>query len=149
IAMPMPVVPPAPAPGADRAALGLPDGFLFGFVFDYGSVAARKNPLGLVEAFRRAFPAGGDERLVLKALGGDRHPDQHGALPGAAAGDPRIRVIDRHLPKPENDALIAALDCYVSLHRSEGFGLTIAEAMLLGTPVITTAYGGPMDFATP
>jgi len=152
VAMPMPVVPPAPAPGAGRAALGLPDGFLFGFVFDYGSVAARKNPLGLVEAFRRAFPPGdadGGERLVLKALGGDRHPAEHAALLAGTAGDARIVVIDRHLPKPENDALIAALDCYVSLHRSEGFGLTIAEAMLLGTPVITTAYGGPMDFATP
>jgi glycosyl transferase family 1 len=148
VALPMPVVPPAPA-AVDRAALGLPDGFLFGFVFDYGSVAARKNPVGLVQAFLRAFPDDTGERLVLKALGADRHPAEHAALLEAAGGDPRIRVIDRHLAKPENDALIAALDCYVSLHRSEGFGLTIAEAMLLGTPVITTAYGGPMDFATP
>jgi hypothetical protein len=149
VAMPMPVAPPAPAPGADRATLGLPDGFLFGFVFDYGSVVERKNPLGLVEAFRRAFPEHGSERLVLKALGGDRHPEQHAALLAATARDPRVHVVDRHLPKPENDALIAALDCYVSLHRSEGFGLTLAEAMLLGTPVIATAYGGVLDFVTP
>jgi hypothetical protein len=151
IAMPMPVALPVPAPGVDRGALGLPDGFLFGFVFDYGSVVERKNPLGLVEAFGRAFPGreGSGERLVLKALGGDRHPEAHAALLAAAERDPRIHVIDRHLPKPENDALIAALDCYVSLHRSEGFGLTVAEAMLLGTPVIATAYGGILDFVTP
>jgi glycosyltransferase involved in cell wall biosynthesis len=150
IAMPMPVAPARPA-AADRAALGLPEGFLFGFVFDYGSVVARKNPRGLIEAFARAFPseAGGGERLVLKTLGGERHPEAHAALVDAAAHDPRIHVLDRHLAKPENDALIAALDCYVSLHRSEGFGLTLAEAMLLGIPVVATAYGGPMDFLTP
>jgi Glycosyl transferases group 1 len=148
IAMPMPVAEPRPA-ALDRPALGLPDGFLFGFVFDYGSVVERKNPLGLIEAFRRAFPSPGDERLVLKTLGGDRHPEAHAAVLDAAAQDLRIRVIDRHLPKPENDALIGALDCYVSLHRSEGFGLTLAEAMLLGTPVLATAYGGPLDFVTP
>jgi len=150
VAMPMPVAPPRPAPGADRAALGLPDGFLFGFVFDYGSVVERKNPLGLVEAFGRAFPDRfGRERLVLKALGGDRHPAEHARVLEAAARDRRVHVDDRHLPKAENDALIAALDCYVSLHRSEGFGLTIAEAMLLGTPVVATAYGGVLDFVTP
>jgi hypothetical protein len=155
VAMPMPVAPPPAAGEVDRGALGLPDGgFLFGFVFDHGSVSERKNPLGLVDAFTRAFPPGGSgagsgERLVLKTLGGDRHPEAHARLLDAAARDPRIVVIDRHLAPPENAALIAALDCYVSLHRSEGFGLTLAEAMLLGTPVIATAYGGTMDFTTP
>ena len=150
VAMPMPVAPPPVAP-LSRSELGLPDGFVFGFVFDYASVAERKNPLGLIEAFRRAFPStsGGDERLVLKTLGGERHGREHAAVLQAAREDPRVTVIDRHLPGDHKNALIAALDCYVSLHRSEGFGLTLAEAMLLGTPLIATAYGGSLDYMTP
>jgi hypothetical protein len=86
---------------------------------------------------------------VLKTLGGERHAHEHAAVLAAAAAHPRITVLDGHMPAADKNALIRELDCYVSLHRSEGFGLTIAEAMLLGTPVVTTAYGGPMDFATP
>src|SRR4051812_11181890 len=150
VAIPMPVATPRPARGG-RAALGLPDGFAFGFVFDYASVVERKNPLGLIEAFRRAFPPGGGvgPALVLKTIGGDRDADAHGAVLAAAAGHPGIRVIDRHLAPAEKDALIAHLDCYVSLHRSEGFGLTLAEAALLNVPVIATDYGGTRDFLTP
>ncbi|HWI05999.1 MAG TPA: glycosyltransferase [Solirubrobacteraceae bacterium] len=148
----LPVAEPV-ASGLGREALGLPAGaFLFGFVFDYASVAARKNPLGLVEAFGRAFPPGagadGDVALVIKSLGGERCREQHAALLDAAAADPRVLVIDEHLPAPDKNALIRALDCYVSLHRSEGFGLTIAEAMLLGTPVVATDYGGSRDLTT-
>jgi hypothetical protein len=147
VRMPMPVAPRSPA-SLGRGALGLPDGFLFGFVFDYESVVERKNPLGLIEAFRRAFAPGDGAALVLKTLGGDRHPAEHAAVTAAAAAHPDVHVIDRDLPAAEKDALIAQLDCYVSLHRSEGFGLTIAEAALLGTPVIATDYGGPRDFLT-
>jgi hypothetical protein len=146
VRIPMPVAVGAPA-RLDRASLGLPDGFLFGFVFDYESVVARKNPLGLIEAFRRAF-APGEARLVLKTVRGERHPEDHAAVVAAADAHPDVHVVDRDLPAGEKDALIAALDCYVSLHRSEGFGLTLAEAALLGTPVIATDYGGPRDFLT-
>ncbi len=151
--VPLPLPEPV-ASDAGRAQLGLPeDRFLFGFVFDYASVAGRKNPLGLIDAFGRAFPAGrGGEApaagLVLKTLGGERHPDEHGAVLAAAAAHPHVTVIDAHLCAAAKNALIRALDCYVSLHRSEGFGLTIAEAMLLGTPVVTTDYGGSRDLAT-
>jgi hypothetical protein len=150
VRMALPVARPRPAP-LDRAALGLPGGFAFGFVFDYASVVERKNPVGLIDAFRRAFPPGDNDgpALVLKTIGGDRHPDAHGAVLAAAAGHPRIHVIDRHLAPAEKDALIGHLDCYVSLHRSEGFGLTLAEAALLGVPVIATDYGGTRDFLTP
>ncbi|MEA2288486.1 MAG: hypothetical protein QOD55_483 [Solirubrobacteraceae bacterium] len=150
VRMPMPVAARGSS-GAGRAALGLPAGFLFGFVFDYSSVVERKNPVGLIEAFSRAFPAGGDHgaALVLKTLAGDRHPREHAAVMAAAERHPDVHVIDRDLPAADRDALIGALDCYVSLHRSEGFGLTIAEAALLGTPVIATDYGGPRDFLTP
>lgn len=135
-----------------RAALGLPeDAFLFGFVFDYASVAARKNPLGLIEAFGRAFPDGDGDgvALVVKTLGGERHAEEHAAVLAAAAAQPGVTVIDEQMPAEDKNALIRALDCYVSLHRSEGFGLTIAEAMLLGTPVVATDYGGSRDFVTP
>jgi hypothetical protein len=145
--VPLPVPEPVAAP-VGRAGLGLPEGFLFGFVYDYASVAARKNPLGLIDAFTRAFGHDGDASLVLKTLGGERHPEAHAAVLAAAAGHPRITVLDAHLPVEEKNALVRELDCYVSLHRSEGFGLTIAEAMLLGTPVIATDYGGSRDLAT-
>jgi hypothetical protein len=150
VRMPLPVAPPRPA-DVDRASLGLPPGFLFGFVFDYASVAGRKNPLGVIEAFRRAFADAGSDgpSLVLKTLGGTRHAQEHAEVLAAAAGHPRIHVIDRHVSSAEKDALIGHLDCYVSLHRSEGFGLTMAEAALLGIPVIATDYGGPRDFLTP
>lgn len=148
VRMPMPVAPRSPAP-LDRAALGLPDGFLFGFVFDYESVVERKNPLGLIEAFRRAFAPSDGAALALKTLRGERHPAEHAAVTAAAEVHPDVHVIDRDLSAADRDALIAQLDCYVSLHRSEGFGLTIAEAALLGTPVIATDYGGPRDFLTP
>ena len=144
-------VPEPVASDAGRAQLGLPEGFLFGFVYDYASVVARKNPLGLIEAFGRAFPAqSGDDgpSLVLKTLGGERHAREHGDVLAAAQRHPRVTVLDAHLPAADKNALIGALDCYVSLHRSEGFGLTVAEAMALGTPVIATDYGGTRDLLT-
>jgi hypothetical protein len=145
--VPLAVPEPVAAP-VGRAELGLPEGFLFGFVYDYASVAARKNPLGLIEAFGRAFPGGDGPSLVLKTLGGERHAEPHAEVLAAAAAHPRITVLDANLPRAEKNALIRELDCYVSLHRSEGFGLTIAEAMLLGTPVIATDYGGTRDLLT-
>ena len=147
----MPLAVPEPLTAqVRREQLGLPDGFLFGFVYDYASVAGRKNPLGLIDAFRRAFPSASDVvdvRLVLKTLGGGDE-DEHRELLAAAAGDARISVVDRNMPAAEKNALIGELDCYVSLHRSEGFGLTLAEAMLIGTPLIATDYGGSRDFVS-
>ena len=146
---PVPVVrmalPVAPEPGGD-GELSLPEGFLFLFAFDYGGVFERKNPLAVVEAFKRAFPPGSDASLVLKCVGAERHPVQHERLLGA---HPDVTVIDRALPPGEMAALMEAADCYVSLHRSEGFGLPIAEAMLRGKPVIATNYGGPRDYLSP
>lgn len=148
VRMPLPVAQP-PVAAIGRVELGLHDGFLFGFVFDPASGFARKNPLALIDAFARAFPGEGDEHLVIKTLEGSRHEVEHAELARAASSHPRVHMLDRHLPAEEKNALIAALDCYVSLHRSEGFGLTLAEAMLLGVPVVATDFGGSRDFVTP
>jgi glycosyltransferase involved in cell wall biosynthesis len=126
------------------------DTFTFLFTFDYLSYAERKNPRGLIEAFRRAFPAAGaarqgKPRLVIKTINRNLAPEQARALERAAEGLP-VRFIDLYLDKREVHALAASCDAYVSLHRSEGFGLTVAEAMRLGKPVIATAYGGTTDF---
>ncbi len=141
-------VPVAPGdPGdIDRAALGMPDGFCFLFVFDYRSVLQRKNPLGLIEAFKRAFEPGSGASLLLKSVGGDVCPEQVAEVAAAAADHPDIHLRDEVISAEEKNAMIANCDCYVSLHRSEGLGLTMAEAMYFGKPVIATGYSGNLDF---
>lgn len=131
-----------------RAHFGLPDDrFLFLFLFDMASGMERKNPLGLIAAFRRAFPAGEPVHLAIKVSRGHAHPAEFAELRRAAdaAG---VTLIDRILPRAEVQALLATCDSYVSLHRSEGLGLTMAEAMLLGKPTVGTAYSGNLDFMT-
>jgi SAM-dependent methyltransferase/glycosyltransferase involved in cell wall biosynthesis len=132
-----------------RATLGLPEGFLFMFVFDYMSVFERKNPLALIEAFEAAFPEGAGASLVIKCMNHERDPAKHERLLAAAARHPGVHVIDRHLSRADKDAMIDACDCYASLHRAEGFGIPLAEAMWLGKPVIATAYSGNLDYMTP
>ena len=148
VRIPTPVTVPADTQ-PDRSRLGLPDGFLFLFVFDFNSVEKRKNPRGLIEAYLRAFPEpSADTSLVLKTVNGERHPHAFSEMIQTAGDRADIIVIDRYLSAADRDALVASCDCYASLHRSEGFGLTVAEAMLLGKPVIATAYGGVTDFVT-
>lgn len=132
-----------------RERLGLPEGFLYMFAFDHLSVFERKNPLGLIEAFKRAFAPGEGATLAIKCINAERRPEAHERLLEAAADHPDVHVIDRHVPRVEKDAMIAACDCYASLHRAEGFGLTMAEAMLLEKPVVATGYSGNLDFMTP
>ena len=132
---------------ADRGAVGLPEGFVFLFSFDFNSVVARKNPAGVVEAFKRAFPEPRDGvTLVLKSINGDQHPDAVAALREGFGGREDIVLRDEFLDPTLRDVLVASCDCYVSLHRSEGFGFTLAEAMLLGKPVVGTAYSGSGDY---
>jgi glycosyltransferase involved in cell wall biosynthesis len=145
-AFPLPIVEPRPRPHVDRAALGLPDGFLFLFCFDFFSTLARKNPDGLIEAFSAAFAPGEGPILVLKGLNGELRLPELEKLKLLAGERPDVVILDRYLDHDENAALMSACDCYVSLHRSEGFGLTMAEAMALGKPVIATGYSGNLDF---
>jgi glycosyltransferase involved in cell wall biosynthesis len=144
IALPPPVQPPT-TPG-EPLRLGVPDGYLFLFVFDYLSTIQRKNPVGLIEAFKQAFSPDEGPQLLIKTINGPLRPLAEEALLWAAHGREDIHIVDSSLSGGERDRLMATCDCYVSLHRSEGFGLTMAEAMALGKPVIGTGYSGNVDF---
>ena len=146
LTMPLPVVVPAP-PGLTRADLGLPeDVTVFLFVFDFFSTIERKNPIGLIDAYRQAFPEPADTLLYLKSINGDRSRDELARVRAAAEGRRDIVVSDAYVDHDRLTALTAHCDCYVSLHRSEGFGLTIAEAMAYGKPAIATGYSGNLAF---
>jgi len=143
----LPILPGEPA-AASRAELGMPEDFCFLFVFDYRSISKRKNPLGLVEAFRKAFEPGEGASLTIKTIGGEDCPAEREELAVAVADRPDIRLVEDMVSREMKDAMIASCDCYVSLHRSEGLGLTMGEAMYFGRPVIATAYSGNLDFMT-
>jgi len=133
-------------PEGDRSRFGLPaDDFVFLFVFDFLSYMERKNPIGLVRAFRRAFGGDPGVRLILKTVNADADTEGVAALRHEMEGA-SVEIVDGYLERGEVYDLIAACDCYVSLHRSEGFGLTMAEAMALGKTVIATGYSGNMEF---
>lgn len=132
-----------------RAYFGLPETqYLFLFTFHMMSIMERKNPLGLIAAFRLAFPADPSVGLVLKMSYGDKHPESLKQIKEAARGS-NITIIDAIYTQNEVMALMQTCDAYVSLHRSEGYGLTMLEAMLLGKPVVATGYSGNLDFMTP
>jgi glycosyltransferase involved in cell wall biosynthesis len=132
--------------GSDRARFGLGESsFVFLFSFDFLSVFERKNPLAVVEAFRNAFSETEDVVLVLKSVNSENDPENLERLKQATAGL-NVRVIDARLDREMIRSLFASCDCYVSLHRSEGLGLGLAQSMILGKPVIATAYSGNMDF---
>lgn len=137
-----------PQPFINRELLGLPqEKLIFFFMFDFHSTTARKNPQGLIKAFQKAF---GKENknvlLVIKFSNSKYHPEQRTRLNELVEGYSSIKFIDGHLKKEEVNALLYNCDCYVSLHRAEGFGLTMAEAMFYGKPVIATAYSSNIEF---
>jgi len=134
--------------GMDRVQFGLPpDEFVFLFSYDFNSFIARKNPEAVIAAFRRAFEdSASGVRLLVKSTNGNRFPDKLEALKRSVADDPRIEIRDGFLSREEMFGLQNVADCYVSLHRSEGFGLGMAECMYLGKPVIATGYSGNLDF---
>ena len=110
------------------------------------SYASRKNPLGVIKAFYGAFaPTDFGVRLVLKVSGANCDPHEYQRLLAAADQDCRIVINNKTQSQEGMHQLFNRCDAYVSLHRSEGFGRTIAEAMLHKKPVIATAWSGSMD----
>jgi len=133
--------------GNNRARFNLPDGtFLFLVLYDLNSYSERKNPGAVIEAFRRSGLAKGDTALVLKVHNAEGNEGDLAALQAAIADFPGSIIINETLTRQEIYELQAACDCYVSLHRSEGFGLAVAEAMYLGKPVISTDWSATAEF---
>jgi glycosyltransferase involved in cell wall biosynthesis len=131
-----------------RFHFGLPkDTFVFLFIFDFHSYVERKNPLGLIEAFKRAFSPKEDVLLILKCSHADWAPSALKSVQEASRGA-NIRITDCILSREQIRTLIYLSDCYISLHRAEGFGLTMAEAMSMERPVIATGYSGNTHFMT-
>lgn len=150
--MPMALCFDAP-PQFDRRYFSIPDDkFLFFFAFDFLSFQERKNPRGVYRAFREAFPRNGsrsDVGLVIKSLNGGYASGQLAELRDEMAGDPNVTLIDGTFTRPETLGLIGACDCILSLHRSEGLGLLVAEALAMGKPVIATDYSATTEFIRP
>ncbi|HSU06199.1 MAG TPA: glycosyltransferase [Acetobacteraceae bacterium] len=146
VSFPVAVTPPRPA-ALDRPAFGLPDRAIVVLASaNLASSFARKNPLAAIAAFRAAFADCPDRILVLKLGNPDHFPADFARIAEAVSGAPNIRLDTRTLPTADALALTAAADIVLSLHRSEGFGLVLAEAMLLGKPVVATGWSGNMDF---
>jgi len=131
-----------------RKHYGLPEKkFLFLYIFDFNSSVARKNPMATLHAFKQAFqPNDNTVGLVLKTMNTKPNNPEWQAFIKECQTDNRIQIITETLDRSEVLGLINACDAYVSLHRAEGFGRTLAEAMLLGKPVIATNYSGNVDF---
>ena len=129
-----------------RATFGIPeDACVFLVTFDFYSTLARKNPLGVIEAFRKAFTRDEKAVLVLKSINAGRNDAGRALLQKAIEGL-NVIWIEEHLTGVQMRALFASADCYVSLHRSEGLGLGMAQAMSIGKPVIATAYSGNLEY---
>jgi len=134
----------------DRASFNLPaDALVVLTVFNLASSMARKNPLGNIAAFKAAFGGRRDCVFVLKISGSaEVYGEDWKIIKTAIADAPNIRLISETLPEPQLRGLIAASDIVMSLHRSEGFGLIPATAMLLGRPVVATGWSGNLTFMT-
>lgn len=136
-----------------RRYFGIPEtDYVFLFFFDARSFATRKNPGAVIESFRLLLKARpyAKVRLVLKVNGAEVAPDVVGKLQNDLAGmEDQVTLLYRTMTDNEAKNLVRCCDCFVSLHRSEGFGRGLAEAMALGKPVIATGYSGNMEFMNP
>lgn len=133
---------------SNRNKFSLPNSkTLFIFSFDGKSYIQRKNPLAIVKAFASAFPSGDEDVcLVIKCMRPDKNSKEWLSILDLASRDTRLIIVDKTLSKLEVLDLYSCCDCFVSLHRAEGFGRGIAEALTLGLEVIATNYGGNVEF---
>jgi glycosyltransferase involved in cell wall biosynthesis len=138
-------------PTLQRSDFNLPNGaFLFLNAYDTHSISERKNPLASIRAFKEAFPAQDSSvGFVIKVSNAVDDANTIDLIKNEFLGHPNCHLIEDSYPKTRFNALINLVDAYVSLHRSEGFGLIPAEAMFLGKPVIATNWSGNTDFMTP
>ena len=133
--------------GDFRAKFGLPrDRYLFLFLYDLNSYSERKNPAAVIEAFRRSGLAGAGASLVIKIHNVAGNEADFEKLRSVAAALPGTVLITQTLSRREIYELESACDCFVSLHRSEGYGLAVAECMYLGKPVISTDWSATAEF---
>jgi glycosyltransferase involved in cell wall biosynthesis len=136
-----------PSPNASRKQFGLPENaYLFLMMYDILSYQARKNPEAVVHAFAEAFRGSPSVTLVIKTMNVDKRCSQYAALCEILADIPNAVILDRTLSRQEIYDLESVCDSFISLHRSEGFGLGLAESMYLGKPVIGTNWSGNVDF---
>ena len=142
----MPYCVKAPVDDAfDRKHFNLPeDKFLFLTMYDSNSTIARKNPIGAIRAFRKAFKNNSDVGIIVKI--NNAKPSDMAVLEKELSGCKNIYYITDTLTKVEVNSLTKQADVFVSLHRAEGFGLVMAEAMIVGTPVIATNWSSNTEF---
>ena len=145
-AIPLAVRRPIDGLKLDRSAIGIPNSPYFLFTFDFASIFERKNPLAVVDAFKTAFPLQSGCNLVIKSINGKNIPSDRERLRLACVGRPDIFLVEEYLDSDQVGALMNEAVAYVSLHRSEGLGFTMAEAMAYGKPVIATAYSANVEF---
>jgi len=150
LVFPCPIIAPLISEKLDRSAIGISEHDEFNlFMFDYFSIFRRKNPLDLIEAHILAFPDESGPKLIIKTINGQSHASQQEQLRYAVGTRTDIIIINSYMSREQLHSLLSECQTYISLHRSEGYGLTLAEAMSLGKPVIATAYSGNMDFMKP
>lgn len=146
ITMPLPIDVTSVS-GKKRRDFGLPENtFMFLFAFDMHSRIERKNPEGLITSFVQTFGSRSDVILVISIKNSADFPAEYKALVSLTKQHANILLHTDYLSRSDMLALLKCADCFVSLHRSEGFGLLLAESMALSVPVIATDYGGSTDF---
>lgn len=123
------------------------EAFVFLAMFDTRSIAERKNPYGVITAFKNAFSAD-DKNVCLVLKVNNSNGEEYARLQAAIESYPNIQILTKTHTREEIYALTSLIDCYVSLHRSEGFGLGPAEAMCLGKATILTNWSGNTDYMT-
>ncbi len=132
-----------------RSHFGIPeDTFAFLAMYDTRSIAERKNPRAALEAFKQAF-AGSDDSVCLVLKLNNATDESVADLRKLIGDQDNVLILDKRHSRQEVDALLTQIDCFVSLHRSEGFGLGPTEAMSLGKPCILTNWSGNTDYMTP
>jgi len=144
---PTPIIAPKNIEVLNRNAIGIAENQKYNlFIFDYMSVFNRKNPLAVVESHTKAFPDADGPYLVIKSTNGVKDPENRELLKFKTKHRSDIILFEDYLSREQLTSLINECEVYISLHRSEGYGLTMAEAMSLGKPVVATGYSGNLDF---